>query len=170
VATEEIFREWLILIVLDYIFRTLGLGRNARPPLVDDPELLLLLAQLVAEEGRGLDEVVEELLYEAIAERHAAVENFEPWQELTPREKQAAALACLGYTNLEIAERMVISSNTVKTHLRHVLRKFSVNSKSQLREVLTGWDFRGWIDGQDLLPDAGAFGVSTLSSPYGVSR
>ena len=94
------------------------------------------------------------------AERYAAVENFEPWQELTPREKQAAALACLGYTNLEIAERMVISRNTVKTHLRSVLRKFNVNSKSQLREVLTGWDFRGWIDGQDLWPDAG-FNVST---------
>jgi DNA-binding CsgD family transcriptional regulator len=131
--------------------------------LVDNPELLALLAQLAAEEGRSQQEVVEELLYDAIAERYAAVENFEPWQELTPREKQAAALACLGYTNLEIAERMVISSNTVKTHLRHVLRKFNVNSKSQLREVLAGWDFRGWIDGQDLWPDAGAYGVSALS-------
>ena len=147
--------------VVDQIFRTLGLRRNGRPPFVDNTELLALLTQLAAEEGRGLDELVEELLYDAIAERYAAVENFEPWQELTPREKQAAALACLGYTNLEIAERMVISSNTVKTHLRHVLRKFNVNSKSQLREVLAGWDFRGWIDGQDLWPDAGAYGVST---------
>ena len=146
--------------VVDHIFRTLGLRRNGRPSLVDNAELLALLTHLAAEEGRELPELVEELLYDAIAERHAAVENLEPWQELTPREKQAAALACLGYTNLEIAERMVISSNTVKTHLRHVLRKFNVNSKSQLREVLAGWDFRGWIDGQDLWPDAGGYGVS----------
>ncbi len=163
VTADEIFREWLILIVLDYIFRTLGLRRSARPPLVDNPELLALLAQLAAEEGRALVELVEELLYEVIAERYAAEENFEPWQELTPREKQAAALACLGYTNLEIAERMVISSNTVKTHLRHVLRKFNVNSKSQLREVLAGWDFRGWIDGQNLWAGAGGYGVATLN-------
>ena len=146
--------------VVDHIFRTLGLRRNGRPSLVDNAELLALLTHLAAEEGRELAELVEELLYDAIAERHAAVENLEPWQELTPREKQAAALACLGYTNLEIAERMVISSNTVKTHLRHVLRKFNVNSKSQLREVLAGWDFRGWIDGQDLWPDAAGYGVS----------
>ena len=149
--------------VLDHIFQSLGRRRNARRPFLDNPELLALLGQLATEEERGLDELAEELLYEAIAERYAAVENFEPWQELTPREKQAAALACLGYTNLEIAERMVISSNTVKTHLRHVLRKFNVNSKSQLREVLTGWDFRGWIDGQDLWPDAGRYSVSTQS-------
>jgi DNA-binding CsgD family transcriptional regulator len=148
---------------VDHIFQTLGFRRNGRPAFVDNAELLALLTHLAAEEGRDLAELVEELLYDAIAERHAAEENFEPWQELTPREKQAAALACLGYTNLEIAERMVISSNTVKTHLRHVLRKFSVNSKSQLREVLAGWDFRGWIDGQDLWPDAGGYGVSTLN-------
>jgi DNA-binding CsgD family transcriptional regulator len=149
------------LSVLNHIFQTLDLRRNARPLLVANPELLALLDQLATEEGRVLDELVEELLYEAIAERHAAAENFEPWQELTPREKQAAALACLGYTNLEIAERMVISGNTVKTHLRSVLRKFNVNSKGQLREVLTGWDFSGWIDGQDLWPDAGGYGLFT---------
>ncbi len=147
--------------VLNHIFQTLDLRRGSRPPWVANPELLALLDQLAAEESRVLDELVEELLYEAIAERHAAVENLEPWQELTPREKQAAALACLGYTNLEIAERMVISGNTVKTHLRSVLRKFNVNSKGQLREVLTGWDFSGWIDGQDLCPDAGDYGFST---------
>lgn len=135
---------------------------------MDNPELLALLDQLAAEEGRDVDELVVVLLYEAIAERHAAAENFEPWQDLTPRERQTAALACLGCTNEEIAERMVISPNTVKTHLRGVLRKFNVNSKSQLREVLAGWDFRGWIAGQGLWSDDGQ-DVSALGSPDGVS-
>ena len=148
--------------VWDQIHRVLGLKTHSRSPFIDNPELLALLAQLAAEEGRGLEGLIEELLYDAIAERYTAVENFEPWQKLTPRERQAAALACLGYTNQEIADRMVISSNTVKTHLRQVLRKFNVNSKSQLREVLTGWDFQGWIDGQELWPGAG-YGASTLS-------
>lgn len=146
--------DLFILSVLDHFIQTLDFRRHGQAPLVANPELLALLDQLAAQERRSLEELVEELLYEAIAERHAAAENFEPWQELTPREKQAAALACLGFTNQEIAERMVISSNTVKTHLRHVLRKFAVNSKGQLREVLAGWDFSSWIDGQDLWPDA----------------
>ena len=146
--------------VWDQIHRALGLKTRSRSSFIDNPELLALLAQLAAEEGRDLEGLVEELLYDAVAERYTAAENFEPWQQLTPRERQATALACLGYTNQEIADRMVISSNTVKTHLRHVLRKFNVNSKSQLREVLAGWDFHGWIDGQDLWPGAG-YGAST---------
>ena len=96
---------------------------NPRPVLSLDVELLLTLEQLALEEQRGLDELAAELLWGAVSERHAAARNFQPWQELTPRERQTAALACLGHTNREIAEMMVISTNTVKTHMRHVLRK-----------------------------------------------
>jgi len=138
-----------------------------RPALPIEPELLDLLEQLAAEEGRALEDVIAELLWTGVADRYAAVENFQPWQALTPREKQTAALACLGYTNHEIAEMMVISSNTVKTHIRHVLRKFDVGSKSELRQVLTGWDFAGWIDGQDLWPKP-ALTTTTPASPEGV--
>ena len=139
--------------MFERFFRNFRQESNPRPVLSLDVELLLMLEQLALEEQRGLDELAAELLWGAVSERHAAARNFQPWQELTPRERQTAALACLGHTNREIAEMMVISTNTVKTHMRHVLRKFSVSSKSELREVLAGWDFREWLEAQELPPD-----------------
>jgi DNA-binding CsgD family transcriptional regulator len=123
-----------------------------------------MLEQLAAEEGRLVEDFVADLLWSAVAHRRSAVEYLQPWDKLTPREKQVAALACLGYTNQEMAERMVISGNTVKTHVRHVLRKFNVTSKSELGQVLAGWDFAEWIEGQGLWPEASHQGTDRVSS------
>lgn len=123
-----------------------------------------MLEQLAAEEGRLVEDLVADLLWSAVADRRSAVEFLQPWDKLTPRERQVAALACLGYTNHEMAERMVISSNTVKTHVRHVLRKFNVASKSELRQVLAGWDFAEWIEGQGLWSQASLNGSGGVSS------
>ncbi len=136
--------------MFERILKVFKVTTDHQPAFALDAELLALLQQLAAEERRDMEEVIGELLWHAVAERYTAVERFQPWEELTPREKQAAALACLGYTNHEIAEVLVISTNTVKTHIRHVLRKFNVSSKSELREALTGWNFGDWIEGQDL--------------------
>jgi DNA-binding CsgD family transcriptional regulator len=146
------------------IWQTFRKGPNSQPALSVDAELLALLKQLAAEERRAVDEVAGELLWNAVADRYTAVENFQPWDELTPREKETAALACLGYTNREMAALMVISTNTVKTHMRHVLRKFKVNNKGELREVLTGWDFAGWLEERDLLPGANPAASDEASS------
>lgn len=146
------------------IWQTFRRGSNSQPALSVDPELLSLLEQLAAEERRAVDEVAGELLWNAVAERYTAVENLQPWDELTPREKEAAALACLGYTNQEMAALMVISTNTVKTHMRHVLRKFKVSNKGELREVLGGWDFAGWLEERDLLPIANPVAPDEASS------
>jgi DNA-binding CsgD family transcriptional regulator len=55
---------------------------------------------------------------------------------LTPREQQVAWLTARGRTNRQIAETLVISLETVKTHVRHVLDKFGVRSKTDLRLLL----------------------------------
>jgi DNA-binding CsgD family transcriptional regulator len=93
---------------------------------------------------RSLDEVAADLLAIAIARRRAAEANLRRWSELTPREQQITALACLNLTNAEIAERLVVSPETVKTHVRNVLHKFSLNSKAELRQLLSDWDFSTW--------------------------
>lgn len=117
------------------------------------PELMPFLEQLATREQRPLASIIDEILHVGISERVIAVENLQRWEALTPREQQIAALTCLGYTNQEIAERMVISANTVRTHIRNVLYKFNINSKVELQKVLAGWDFRAWVDNQDLRPD-----------------
>jgi RNA polymerase sigma factor (sigma-70 family) len=65
---------------------------------------------------------------------------------LTPREQQVAWLTLRGHTNRQIAERLVISHETVKTHVRHVLDKFGLRSKADLRLLLRDLSMR-WRDG-----------------------
>ena len=45
---------------------------------------------------------------------------------------------------------MVISVNTVKTHMRKVLAKFGVHSKAELRVALGSWDFAPWVANQEM--------------------
>ena len=66
------------------------------------------------------------------------------WEGLSPREQEVVALACLGRTNRQIAARLYLSPETIKTHMRHAQRKFGVANKSELRALLVDWDFSGW--------------------------
>lgn len=50
---------------------------------------------------------------------------------LTGREVQVLALIAEGLTNQEIADRVYISINSVKTYVRAAYRKIGVNSRSQ---------------------------------------
>lgn len=50
---------------------------------------------------------------------------------LTPRERQVLALAAEGLTNKAIAERLTLTENTVKNHVRHVREKLGVHSRAE---------------------------------------
>ncbi len=66
------------------------------------------------------------------------------WEALSPREQEVTALTCLEYTNRQMAGRMLISEETVKTHLRKILGKFGLHSKAELRQALSNWNFSDW--------------------------
>jgi DNA-binding CsgD family transcriptional regulator len=53
-------------------------------------------------------------------------------------------LVCLDYTNRDIANRLVISIDTARSHVRNILYKFNLHSKGELRVVLADWDFSAW--------------------------
>lgn len=52
--------------------------------------------------------------------------------ELTPREIQVLRLLTTGVGNDEIADRLGVSLNTVKTHIKHLLEKTGFTSRTQL--------------------------------------
>lgn len=124
--------------------------QTSRPlPLVHiRPELLTAVTQIAAQENLPVGAVVNDLLRFALAERREAHAALVTWQDLTDREKEVAVLIWLGLTNQEIAQRLVLSPNTIKTHIRHILAKFNLNSKEELRRELAGLDFSDWLDGR----------------------
>jgi len=106
--------------------------------------LYATLSTLAQHEGRPEDELLPELLAAGLTQYHSTSKAWKQWLSLTPREKDVAALACLGYTNQEIANRQGVSLNTVKTHMRNVLSKFEVRNRVKLRQKLAEWDFSAW--------------------------
>lgn len=96
------------------------------------------------QEQRPADEVVSDLLAFALRHRMAAEENLARWSTLTPREQQVASLVAEGCTNQEIADRLVISIDTAKTHVRNSFKKFGLRTKLDLRQALSDWDFSDW--------------------------
>jgi DNA-binding NarL/FixJ family response regulator len=52
-------------------------------------------------------------------------------QALTRRELEVLELLAAGATNQRIAEELVLSHGTVKTHVKHILRKLRVANRAQ---------------------------------------
>ena len=102
------------------------------------------LSTLASDEGRPEHELIPELLTAGLTQYVSNDRLFKKWESLSPREKDVAALACLGYTNRQIAARLNISPETVKDRLSTALKKFHLRKRTELRALLSHWDFSGW--------------------------
>jgi DNA-binding NarL/FixJ family response regulator len=51
--------------------------------------------------------------------------------DLTPREAEVLQLIAAGLTNTEIAERLVVSNATVKSHVNHIFAKIGARDRAQ---------------------------------------
>lgn len=102
------------------------------------------LKTLSKHEGLPEQKLAQNLIAAGLSEYYSTDELMQKWETLSPRERDVAALACLGYSNQEIADRLVITKGTVKTHITNILRKFQLASRYELRNLLSHWDFSEW--------------------------
>lgn len=87
-----------------------------------DPEILLLAIRAAAKGQTVLDPSVASTI---ISEPANAI-------DLTEREASVLQLLAHGMTNAEIAERLTISEETVKTHVGNLLAKFGYSHRLQV--------------------------------------
>lgn len=127
------------------LFSWLGIrrGRDTRSYDLSE-ELHLTLKDLAAQEGRSEEDLAADLMARGLSEYYSSDEVWQRWAMLSAREQEVVALTCLDCTNRQIAYRLGISTETVKTHLRNALIKFQLHSKAELRLALAGWDFSAW--------------------------
>jgi DNA-binding NarL/FixJ family response regulator len=75
--------------------------------------------------------VTRRLISEFARQRPAAPEPAAAVAELTPRETEVLRLLAEGLSNPEIAGRLVITEETVKTHVSRVLHKLALRDRAQ---------------------------------------
>ena len=70
------------------------------------------------------------------SERDSVITDFQDDKQLTDREIEVVELLLKGYTYRAIAERLVISENTMKYHVKNIYQKLNINSKMELIKIL----------------------------------
>jgi len=85
------------------------------------------LVDAVCEAGRGEPRIAPAMAGRILDE----MKDDDPLGSLTDREREVRALRADGLRNREIAERLVISEPTVKTHVRHVLEKLRFRNRAE---------------------------------------
>ena len=62
---------------------------------------------------------------------HAATQPPAPGHDLTEREREVLVLLVDGLNNTEIAEKLVVSPSTIKSHVSHILAKLGTTSRTE---------------------------------------
>jgi DNA-binding NarL/FixJ family response regulator len=81
-----------------------------------------------------IDPAVQHHVVDAIAAGSSAQDRRPPSPlpaGLTPREAEVLSLIATGMPNSEIAERLVVSEGTVKSHINHLLAKIDARDRAQ---------------------------------------
>jgi DNA-binding NarL/FixJ family response regulator len=92
-----------------------------------DAEHLIQTVRLVA---GGIMVIVPQLVVALAEELSQAKERDRRAETLTAREIEVLQLLAFGHTNRDIAERLYISPDTVKTHLEHIFEKLGASDRT----------------------------------------
>lgn len=97
-----------------------------------EPDQLFDMLEKIRQNEAPLSGVIAaKILHELREPAHAPSSPSSPAESLTEREIQVLEQLVTGATNHEIAETLHITKNTVKIHLRNILKKLHVNNRVQ---------------------------------------
>jgi DNA-binding NarL/FixJ family response regulator len=117
----------------EYVFEALRLGASGFLLKDTEPERLLDAVRVVADGGSLLAPSVTRRVIEHFATSPATTATEHPaLGELTDREREIVAWVATGRSNHEIAERLVVSPDTVRTHVSRAMVKLQARDRAQL--------------------------------------
>jgi DNA-binding NarL/FixJ family response regulator len=115
-----------------YVYEALQAGASGFLLKDVQPELLVSgIRSVHAGESLLAPSVTRRMIASFLARSHATPIAALKYGTLTEREKETLQLLARGLTNAEIAEELVVSETTVKTHVAHVLTKLELRDRVQ---------------------------------------
>ena len=114
------------------VINSLKAGANAYCSKEINLQRLTQVVQSVADGAAWFDPSIAHIVLQASASSkiEEPASNYKDY-DLTAREAQILKLMTEGYSNMEIAQHLVISVNTTKAHVANILQKLEVDDRLQ---------------------------------------